>query len=295
MRVGWIGLGKMGRPMVENLVRKGFEVVAQNRSQEKVDALVTLGATKGGSLAEMAGSDVATLHTCLPDEATVEEVIGGRYGILPNARTGLVVVDHSTIHPDLARTLAQQASARGVRFLDAPVSGSGPVAERGELTIMVGGDAEPFAQALPALEAMGRTVRHMGPSGAGATTKVVNNLPMATNLAVAFEGLLLGSRLGIDPEALVAVIRTASGNSRAWERNAPRVVSREFGQDGAASLLAKDLSVAAKLAEAAGVDMSVFETARAFWERVNASPVRGEDPSHAITLLEEDAGFRVGG
>ncbi|MEK9659252.1 MAG: NAD(P)-dependent oxidoreductase [Chloroflexota bacterium] len=295
MRVGWIGLGKMGRPMVENLVRKGFDVVAQNRSQDKVDILVAMGATKGGTLAEMARGGLDTFHTCLPNDATVEEVIGGRYGILSSAPAGLVVVDHSTIHPDLARQLARQASARGVRFLDAPVSGSGSVAERGELTIMVGGDAIPFQQALPALEAMGRTVRHMGPSGSGATTKVVNNMLMGTNLAVAFEGLLLGSRLGIDPQALFEVIRTASGNSRAWERNAPRAISHQFGQDGEASLLDKDLNVAAKLAEAAGVEMPVFQTALALWDRVNGTPLRTEDPSHAVTLLEEDAGFRIGG
>ena len=139
MRIGWIGLGRMGRPMVENLVRKGFDVTVQNRSQDKVQEIVAMGATAGESYAAM-GATLDAVHVCLPGEDVVREVIAGPSGVLSNAREGLIIVDHSTIHPDDARDLARFASEKGVTYLDAPVSGAGPYAERGELTIMCGGD-----------------------------------------------------------------------------------------------------------------------------------------------------------
>ena len=232
MRIGWIGLGRMGRPMVENLIRKGFDVTVQNRSQGKVQEIVAMGATAGESYAAM-GATLDAVHVCLPGEDVVREVIAGPSGVLSNAREGLIIVDHSTIHPDDARDLARMASEKGVTYLDAPVSGAGPYAERGELTIMCGGDPVAFAAAKPAMDAMGRTVELMGDVGAGSATKIVNNVLMATNLAVAMEGLLLAVKAGLDPEAFFSVVRTASGASRTWERNIPRILKREYGKDGA--------------------------------------------------------------
>ena len=294
MKIGWIGLGRMGRPMVENLVRKGFDVTAQNRSQAKVAELVTMGATAGGSFAQMA-AELDAIHTCLPGTETVEQVVAGEGGLLDSARSGLLLVDHSTIHPDSARRLARLAAERGAAFIDAPVSGSGPVAERGELTIMCGGEPEAFEQARPAMEAMGRTVALMGPSGSGALTKIVNNVLMAANLAVAMEGLLFAVKAGLDPQALFSVVRTASGASRTWERNVPRILSREFGKDGSALLTSKDQELAHELAVGMGLDMPVFEASRAFWSAAVAAGLGEEDPSHAVTLLEERLGFAATG
>ena len=220
MRIGWIGLGRMGRPMAENLVRKGFDVAVQNRSQGKVSELAAMGATVGGAFDAM-GAELDAVHTCLPHADVVREVVAGPGGLLDRPREGLVIVDHTTIHPDAARELAAAARERGAWFIDAPVSGSGPVAERGELTIMCGGDPDPFAKVRPNLEAMGKTIELMGASGSGAAAKVVNNVLMAANLAVAMEALVLASKAGLDLERLFDVVRTASGASRAWERNAP--------------------------------------------------------------------------
>ena len=290
MKIGWIGLGRMGRPMVENLVRKGFDVTVQNRSQGKVRELEAMGAKAGGTFAQMAAK-LDAIHTCLPGTETVEQVIAGDGGLLAGARPGLIIVDHSTIHPDSARELARLATERGASFIDAPVSGSGPVAERGELTIMCGGDREAFDLAKPAMEAMGRTVALMGPSGSGSLTKIVKNVLMATNLAVAMEALLFAVKAGLDPQSLFSVVRTASGGSRTWERNVPRILSREFGKDGSAALTAKDQDLAHLLASEMGVEMPVFEASRAFWRAAAEAGLGEEDPSHAVTMLEERLGF----
>ena len=294
MRIGWIGLGRMGRPMVENLVRKGFDVTVQNRSQGKVQEIVAMGATAGESYAAM-GATLDAVHVCLPGEDVVREVIAGPSGVLSNAREGLIIVDHSTIHPDDARDLARMASEKGVTYLDSPVSGAGPYAERGELTIMCGGDPVAFAAAKPAMEAMGRTVELMGDVGAGSATKIVNNVLMATNLAVAMEGLLLAVKAGLDPEAFFSVVRTASGASRTWERNIPRILKREYGKDGAAWLTSKDQDVAHEMAEAFGMDLPVFEASRRFWRSAVEAGLGEEDPSHAMTVLEARLGISATG
>jgi 3-hydroxyisobutyrate dehydrogenase-like beta-hydroxyacid dehydrogenase len=293
MIIGWIGLGRMGRPMVENLVRKGFDVVVQNRGQDKVRELAAVGARAGGTFAEMAAA-VDSIHTCLPDGAAVDEVMSGAHGIFEGAREGLIVVDHSTIRPVQARALAAEAAKRGASFIDAPVSGAGAVAERGELTIMAGGEQAAFDRVLPAFEAMSRNARLMGPAGSGSLTKLINGLMMTTTLAVSFEALTLASKAGIDTQALFEVIRTASGASRAWERNTPRVLSGEFGHDGAVFLLAKDEEITHELAESLGVVMPIFETARAFWRRAMAAGLGDEDISAGAKLFERESGVPLG-
>ena len=292
MRIGWIGLGRMGRPMAENLVRKGFDVAAQNRSQGKVGELAAMGASVGESFAAM-GAELDAVHTCLPHADVVREVVAGPGGLLDRPREGLIIVDHTTTHPDAARELAAAARERGAWFIDAPVSGSGPVAERGDLAIMCGGDPEPFAKVRPNLEAMGKTIELMGASGSGSAAKVVNNVLMAANLAVAMEALVLASKAGLDLERLFAIVRTASGASRAWERNAPRILSREFGKDGSAWLTMHDQDTAKEMADEFGLALPVFEESRRFWHAVVDAGLGEEDPSHGVTALEERLGVSL--
>jgi 3-hydroxyisobutyrate dehydrogenase-like beta-hydroxyacid dehydrogenase len=278
--------------MCTNLVRKGFDVTVQNRSQGKVQTMAATGATAGETFAVMA-TTVDSLHTCLPDAAALDDVMFRPDGILAGARPGLVIVDHSTINPDQARSLAAAAAERGASFIDAPVSGSGVVAERAELTIMAGGEQAAFVAVGPALEAMGSTVRLMGPSGSGSLTKLINGLIMSTTLAVSFEGLALAAKTGVDTQSLVDVIRTASGNSRAWERNAPRVISGEYGHDGAVRLITKDADLAHDVADAAGVTLPVLEAARARWHEALDMGIGEEDISAAVKVLERELGFSL--
>ena len=292
MRIGWIGLGRMGTPMCMALVNKGFDVTVQNRSQDKVQTMAKAGATAGGTFAAIA-TTVESIHTCLPDAAALDDVMFQTEGILAGAKPGLVIVDHSTINPDHARSLARAALERGAAFIDAPVSGSGTVAERGELTIMAGGEQTSFDTVLSALEAMGSTVRLMGPSGSGSLTKLINGLIMATTLAVSFEGLGLAAKTGVDTQALVDVVRTASGASRAWERNAHRILSGEYGRDGAVRLITKDVDLAHDVADAAGITLPVLEAARARWHEALDMGIGEEDISAAVKLLEREIGFSL--
>ncbi|MCH2531318.1 MAG: NAD(P)-dependent oxidoreductase [Dehalococcoidia bacterium] len=292
MRIGWIGLGRMGKPMVMNLITKGFHVTVQNRSQEKVAELVKTGAVAGISFDQM-GSELDFIHTCLPDSETVVDVINGKNGVLKNPKPGLIIVDHSTIHPEIAKSLYDESLKKQVSFLDAPVSGSGPFAEKGELTIMCGGELRAFNKASSALSAMGKTVELVGPSGSGSLTKVVNNMLMATNLAVAMEALIFAAKSGLDLQSLFSVIRTASGASRTWERNIPRILSRQFGKDGSAWLTTKDQDLAFSLASEMGFKLSVFESSRLFWHSVLDAGLGEEDPSHAFTALEAKLGFNL--
>ena len=297
MRIGWIGLGRMGRRMVENLVRKGFDVAVQNRSKDKVQELVAMGAKAGGPIPEM-GARLDVVHTCLPGAEVVRRLLIGPGGALERPKKGLIVVDHSTIHPDAARELAEAAAERGARFIDAPVSGSGPVAERGELSIMCGGDPDAFAKVRPILEAMGKTVVLMGASGSGAATKVINNAMMAANLIVAMEALILASKVGLDLERLYEIVRTASGASRAWERNVPRMLKREFGNDGAAKLVLSDLNIEEGMAlDNLKTQPTMLRESNLFWSGVVHDERFGllgeEDPSHAITAMEQILGVSL--
>jgi len=276
--------------MVTNLITKGFDVSVQNRGQGKVQELVGLGAQAGQSFAGMA-AEATTIHTCLPDIQTVQEVMTGKDGILAGSYPGLVIVDHSTIHPEVAQNLAELAQSVGASFLDAPVSGSGPLAEQGQLTIMVGGNPDAFEIARPAMEAMGSTVRLVGPSGSGSLTKIVNNVMMATNLAVAFEATLLGIKHGLDPDAMYEVVRTASGASRTLDRNIPRALAGSFPRDGGIGLTYKDLELASKLAIDAELPMPVADAGRAFWLRAINEGIGDQDPAYGVTIVEKDAGI----
>ncbi len=292
MTIGWIGLGRMGTPMCANLVTKGFDVIVQNRSQEKVQAMAATGATAGGTFAEMAAI-VDSIHTCLPDADALNDVMFSASGILAGVKPGLVIVDHSTINPGQAKALAAAAAERGASFIDAPVSGAGAIAERGELTIMAGGEQVAFDSVLPALEAMGSTVRLMGPSGSGSLTKLINGLIMSTTLVVSFEGLALAAKTGVDTQALVDVIGTASGNSRAWQRNATRIITGDYGHDGAVRLVTKDVDLAHDVAQTAGVTLPVLEAARARWHQALDMGLAEEDISAAVKVLEAEIGFSL--
>jgi len=158
---------------------------------------------------------------------------------------------------------------------------------------MAGGEQAAFVAVGPALEAMGSTVRLMGPSGSGSLTKLINGLIMSTTLAVSFEGLALAAKTGVDTQSLVDVIRTASGNSRAWERNAPRVISGEYGHDGAVRLITKDADLAHDVADAAGVTLPVLEAARARWHEALDMGIGEEDISAAVKVLERELGFSL--
>ncbi len=252
MRVGVVGLGIMGAPMARNLLRAGHEVVVHGRRPERVDPLVALGARAAPTPAAVAAATDAVL-TCLPDGPDVELVVAGPDGILTGAGSGLVVVDTSTIAPAAARTLAARCAAAGVGFLDAPVSGGEQGAIAGTLSIMVGGEPDVLARARPVLDAIGRTVTHMGAAGQGQMTKLVNQVVGVTTLAAVAEGLTLAAHAGLEPDAVLAAVGSGAATSWQLQNLGPRIQRGDWTPGFMVRLQQKDLRLAFAAAAEVGV------------------------------------------
>ncbi|MQA79938.1 MAG: 2-hydroxy-3-oxopropionate reductase [Streptosporangiales bacterium] len=250
--VGFIGLGIMGGPMAANLVRAGFDVVGYNRSRAKVDRLVEEGGRAASSIAEATrGADVVV--TMLPDSPDVEAVVLGDDGVFANADPGLLLVDCSTIRPDTARTVAEAGRERDVRVLDAPVSGGDQGAIDGTLAIMVGGDQVDFAAAGEVFDAVGKTIVHVGPHGAGQTVKAANQLIAAGTLGLVAEALVFLEAHGVDTEAAVRVLSGGLAGSAVLDRKAPAMLARDFRPGFRLELHHKDLGIVQAAAREAGV------------------------------------------
>ena len=258
MRVGVIGLGIMGAPMARNLLRAGHEVVVGGRSRGRIEPLIALGAHEAPSPAAVARG-VEAVVTSLPDGPDVEQVVAGPEGVLAGASAGLLVLDTSTIAPDVARALAERTAASGVDFLDAPVSGGQQGAIDGTLSIMVGGAADAVTRARPVLDAIGRKVTHMGGPGQGQMTKLVNQVVGVTTLAAVAEGLLLAARAGLDPTAVIEAV--GSGAAASWQLSnlGPRMQKGDFAPGFMVRLQQKDLRLA--LAAASSLDVPLPATA----------------------------------
>ena len=227
MRVGFIGLGRMGMPMSKRLLKAGFFLTVHNRSRGKVEELAQQGAHQASSPAEVTRSSDIVL-TCLPDVSTVETVFLGENGIVPAARLGQILVDHSTVSPSTSRQLAQAADGKGSSFLDAPISGGEERATDGTLTLMVGGDQDTFERARPVFEAFGENIRHVGSTGSGSVVKLINQLLCGVHSLAAAEALLLGAKAGANPQTMLEILATSWGTSFMLSRNGPAMLERDF-------------------------------------------------------------------
>jgi 3-hydroxyisobutyrate dehydrogenase-like beta-hydroxyacid dehydrogenase len=292
MQVGFVGLGKLGKPMAANILAGGFDLTVFNRSQSRIDDLCALGATAGSSPAEIA-SEVDTIHTCLANVEAVESMITGPSGVLEGAKPGLILVDHSTVDPGTSRRIGALAQAQGVRFLDAPVSVTGDIALRESITMMVGGDEDDFELVLPVLNAAARLVRLMGPVSSGSTTKLINNMILGSNKVIAMESAVLGTKAGLDPTALYEIVQNASGASLVWTRDVKKFLTRTFKAQGAVRLLGRDMDLARELAADMELTLPVLNAAVDFWVRARESGMSEEDPTSAVLIYEKAAGIQV--
>ncbi|MCH7606220.1 MAG: NAD(P)-dependent oxidoreductase [Chloroflexi bacterium] len=243
--------------MSRNLLEKGFQLAVHNRSRAKVDEMAALGATPASSPGEVTKiSDVVL--TCLPDVPTVEQIFLGDNGIVANSAPGQILVDHSTIDPPTAQKITKAAESTAASFLDAPVSGFPVGAARGTLTIMVGGDEFTFGTALPVFQAMGSNIQYVGPTGAGSSMKLVNQLMLLINTLGAVEGFLLGAKLGVDPQLLLETIGKSSGQSVALSMMGPLMMNRDFSDEiGNLGAAVKDIKLLNDVAAQAGVPIHV--------------------------------------
>ena len=248
--VGMVGAGNMGGRMIQRMVAAGLDVLAVDADASKIAAT---GATAVASLADLAAA-CGVVMLSLPDSSVIESVIRGPSGLLAHARAGQVFVDLSTADPASTRSLSAELAARGVRFLDAGISGGAAAAEQGTLTLMVGGDAEALAAVRPLLDTFSAHIHHMGGSGAGHVTKVLNNFLNGVTLAATAEVMVAGKKAGLDLAQLLEVINSSSGVSFASLNRFPRIIKGDYLEGGLTGrLMAKDVRLYLTLAEDLGV------------------------------------------
>ncbi len=288
MQAGFIGLGKMGRPMTQRLRAAGYSVVVFNRSRSAVDALVGEGATAAESATQVAQrADV--IMTALPTPESVQAVYTE---LAATARPGQMYIDHSTVSPTLNRWCAEQLKG-GADFLDAPVSGGPAGAQAGTLTVMVGGDQAVFDRALPALQAFGKNIRLCGPVGAGQVVKLINQLLVGIHTSAIAEAAVFGARFGADPQVVLDLIGTSFGGSTMMTRNLPRFMSRDFSPATPVGLILKDLGLIHDEAKNGGVPLLLGALAEQRFSEARARGMGDEDMAALVKLWEEPAGVTV--
>jgi 3-hydroxyisobutyrate dehydrogenase len=293
MKIGFIGIGNMGRPMSLNLIRAGFELMVHDIREEAMEDPIRIGATAAGSPKEVAEAcDI--VMTSLPSPEALEEVALGEDGVLKGASRGGILVDTSTVSPSMIRKVSEAAKSRGVDVLDAPVSGGVAGAEAGTLTIIVGGDEDVFERCIEVFRVIGEKIYHVGRVGAGNTVKLVNNLMSLVNIAALSEGMALGVRAAIDPQTLYDVVRVSTGRSYALEVKLPNIISKGRFKGGfAIDLACKDLGLAVNLGRELGVPLLVTSVARQVYELARARGMGRLDHTAVITLMEEAAQVKV--
>ncbi len=291
-RVGFIGIGLMGSQMSRKVLEAGYPLTVWNRKKEKAAPLISVGAKWADSPKAVAqASDVVI--TMVTDSAASEEVICGKNGVLEGAHPGLILVDMGSIAPEMSRSIAERARAKGIPMLDAPVTGNPRVAFEGKLGIMVGGPKETFDACLPILEKMGIKIIHVGENGKGTTLKLINNLIMGVAIEAVAEALVLAGKAGIDPAKVVEITSVGGARTGAMEVRGPRMIQHDFSPHFSANNMYKDLSSALKLADEVGVSLPAPSISR---EMLRAAKSQGKgdmDSCAVVTVIEALANTEV--
>jgi 2-hydroxy-3-oxopropionate reductase len=292
LRVGYIGLGLMGKSIARNILRAGFPLTVHNRSRAAVDELAAEGATPASSPAEVA-SQVDVVFTNLPDSPDVERVALGPGGVIEAAREGLVFVDNSSIKPAVSRHIAAELAGKGVLALDAPVSGGDIGARDGTLAIMVGGEAAALEGVMPVFQAMGKTVTHVGAAGAGQIAKAANQIMVAAQMVAMGELLIFAQKAGADPQKVVQAIKGGAAQCWTLDVKPPRLFAGVRGPGFKAHMMAKDLNIILDTAREYGIPLpSAAEHAQLFNAMLQMG--LGElDNSAVLAVIEALAGVRL--
>ena len=292
MKIGFIGTGTMGQPMLANLVKKGFSVIAFDVVPAALEAAIRLGAERAGSAGE-AVANCELVITMLPSSANVEAVYLGSAGIVESAAPGRLCVDMSTIDPGTSQRVAARLKDRGLRFLDAPVSGGVGGATAGTLAIMVGGNAGDLEEARPALAAMGSNIIHVGDVGAGEVAKLCNNLISGSALIAVAEAFRIGEAFGVDLQILTSVIAKSSGATWVMEHMHPvpgivdsAASSRQYAPGFMTDLMAKDLALAVNAAREKRVPLAVAPAAQQLYRLASSHGLGHEDFSSVYKFLK---------
>jgi 2-hydroxy-3-oxopropionate reductase len=255
-RIAFIGLGIMGSPMAVHLAKAGHDVVGYNRSPEKTEPLVDAGGRAADSVAD-AVADAEVIAVMVPDSPDVREVLAGDNGVFASGKSGALIIDFSSIRPDVTTELADQAASQGFRLIDAPVSGGEAGAINAALSIMVGGTAEDFEAAKPILDVVGKTIVHVGPNGSGQTVKAANQLIVAANIQVLAEAVVFLEAYGVDTKAALEVLGGGLAGSKVLEQKGQKMLDRSFDPGFRIELHHKDLGIVTSAAREAGVVIPV--------------------------------------
>jgi len=292
MRLGFIGVGNMGKPMATNLIKANHQLTIYDINPKPLEELAKLGAITKAKPSEIPPS-VEVIFLSLPSHVIVEEVMLGVDGVLSTLMKGQIVVDVTTSLPSVSRKIAEKVKAKGANFLDAPVSGGVGGAAAQTLTFMVGGKASVFEKVRGLLETLGKKIFYIGPHGSGNTMKLVNNLLSITNIACFMEGLVVGTKAGIKPSTLFEVISSCSGNSTVFQMKAHQILQGNFRPIFALDLAYKDLYLGTMLAEELRVPIFLGSVARELFEMARAKGLGNEDNVALIKVFEELSNVQV--
>src|SRR5438270_9092846 len=291
-KIGFIGLGIMGKPMAKNLIKAGFPIAVHNRSRAKVDELAKEGATPAASPREVA-SAVDVIITMLPNSPDVELVALGASGIRQGVRAGQLFIDMSTINPIVSQKIAKELEPLGVAMVDAPVSGGEKGAIDGALSIMAGGEAQDFERALPIFNALGKTITHMGPLGAGGFTKLANQIIVAINVTAIGEALVFGTKAGVDPQKMIRALGGGLAGSKCLDQKSEKILNGDFAPGFKIDLHFKDLNLIQDAARSVGVPIPTAAFVEQLFAALRVRGRGGLDHSGVITLFEDLAGVQV--
>lgn len=292
--IGFVGLGIMGQGMVRNLLKAGFEVHIWNRTASKMDPLVEEGAYPATSPADVAAHS-SIIITCVSDTHDVEEVILRDNGIIFGAKAGDLVIDCSTISPQITQRISDILAQKEVHMLDAPISGGSEGAAKGTLSIMVGGDAAQFERALPVFAAMGKTITHVGGTGAGQTVKLVNQILVVINMLAVGEALLFAQAGNLDLQKTLDAVSGGAAGSWMLSNRGPQVINRDWQPGFTIDLQQKDLRLVMEAADALGAPTIATSLVFNFYRTLQQQGLGAEGNHALVKALENLAGFEISG
>jgi 2-hydroxy-3-oxopropionate reductase len=293
-KVGFIGLGIMGGPMAKNLMEAGYEIVLFNRTREKAEELAEDGDAKVAANPKEVAQNSDVIVTMLPDSPDVRDVVTGEDGVLAGIKERSLLVDMSSISPVVTEELAEKIRERGASMLDAPVSGGDVGAIEGTLSIMVGGSEKDFERAKPLFEVMGKTVTHVGPSGAGQVTKAANQVVVALTIEAVSEALVLGSKGGVAPEKILDVLSGGLAANKVMEVKREKFLSHEFEPGFRSELHHKDLGIALAAGREYGVVLPVTAIVDQMLLAMKRKGWGDEDHSALLRVIEDLSQHEIG-
>ena len=291
-KIGFIGLGIMGKPMSKNLLKAGYQLTVCDVNDSAVDEVVALGATSAATPRDVA-AQVEIIITMLPNSPQVKAVALGQNGIIEGARPGTIVVDMSSIAPQAAQEVAAALAAKGVRMIDAPVSGGEPKAVDASLSIMVGGEPAVFDECLPILKCMGASAVRVGDIGAGNVTKLANQVIVALNIAALSEAMTLATKAGVDPELVFNAIKGGLAGSTVMNAKTPLMLDRKFAPGFRINLHIKDLNNALETAHDVGVPLPLTAGVMEILQSLKIDGAGGDDHCAIVKYYEKLAKVEV--